>query len=344
MANPEHLAILNQGVEVWNQWKRNNPKPDLSDAAIINYRLNDIDFSGTDLQNADLSHSEFINTNFAFADLRGATLTYATFRVASFLGANFSGANLSHSILALTNLSDARLNGTNFSEATLHRTVFGNNDLSEVKGLESVTHLDASTIGIDTIYKSGGNIPEVFLRGCGVPEDFIIYMHSLAGDPFPFYSCFISYTNQDREFARRLYSDLQNVGIRCWFAEENLKIGDQIRTSIDQAIRFHDKLLLVLSEHAIGSEWLKIEVETALKKEREQHRLVLFPLMIDNAIFQARTTSPGWVVDALYERYIADFRDWLDPSKYQKNIARLIRQLKASLATESVIEEQGHEG
>ena len=41
MANPEHLEILNQGVDVWNRWKgsRSNIKPDLSDANLSNVNL-----------------------------------------------------------------------------------------------------------------------------------------------------------------------------------------------------------------------------------------------------------------------------------------------------------------
>jgi hypothetical protein len=39
----------------------------------------------------------------------------------------------------------------------------------------------AATIGIDTIYKSRGEIPEVFLRGCGVPDEFIAYIGSMVG-------------------------------------------------------------------------------------------------------------------------------------------------------------------
>jgi len=82
----------------------------------------------------------------------------------------------------------------------------GDNDPSTVKGLETAGHFGPSTIGIDTIYKSRGNIPEAFLRGAGVPEDFIVYMKSLAGNPIEFYSCFISYSSQDDEFARRLHA------------------------------------------------------------------------------------------------------------------------------------------
>ena len=61
-------------------------------------------------------------------------------------------------------------------------TSFDNVDLSVANGLEAVRHLGPSTIGIDTIYKSHGKIPDVFLRGCGVPETFIPHispMHSL---------------------------------------------------------------------------------------------------------------------------------------------------------------------
>jgi hypothetical protein len=62
-----------------------------------------------------------------------------------------------------------------------------------VRGLDTLEHNGPSTIGIDTLYSSQGNIPAVFLRGAGVPEDFITYIRSLVGRPFAFYSCFISY-------------------------------------------------------------------------------------------------------------------------------------------------------
>ena len=47
-------------------------------------------------------------------------------------------------------------------------------------------------VGIDTIYKSRGKIPDVFLRGCGVPDGFIAYIGSMVGRPIEYYSCFIS--------------------------------------------------------------------------------------------------------------------------------------------------------
>lgn len=111
-----------------------------------------------------------------------------------------------------------------------------------MKGLETVKHFGPSSIGIDTIYKSKGNIPEVFLRGAGVPEDFITYMRSLVGKAIDFYSCFISYSSKNDDFAQRLYADLQAKNVRCWKFDENAKWGEPVWGEIDTAIRHYDKL------------------------------------------------------------------------------------------------------
>jgi len=56
-----------------------------------------------------------------------------------------------------------------------------NVDLSTVKGLETVLHLAPSWSAIETIYRSKGNIPQAFLRGVGLPDNFIAFMHSPVG-------------------------------------------------------------------------------------------------------------------------------------------------------------------
>ncbi len=82
-------------------------------------------------------------------------------------------------------------------------------------------------------------------------------MKSLAGNPIEFYSCFISYSSQDDDFARRLHADLQQSKVRCWFAPEDLKIGDKFRPRIDESIRVYDKLMVILTEHSIASPWVE---------------------------------------------------------------------------------------
>lgn len=207
-------------------------------------------------------------------------------------------------------------------------TSLGDVDLSEAKRLETVIHMAPSSIGIDTIYSSKGRIPEVFLRGAGVPEPFIENMKALvaAMEPIQFYSCFISYSSKDQEFVDRVYADLQQKHVRCFFAPEDLKIGDKFRTKIDEAIRIHDKLLLVLTENSEKSAWVEKEVETAFEKERKQGRQVLFPIRLDDAVME---TEGAWAADIRRTRHIGDFCGWKGHDNYKKAFEPLMRDLKA---------------
>jgi hypothetical protein len=173
-----------------------------------------------------------------------------------------------------------------------------------------------------------GRIPEHFLRGCGVPDSVIAYIPSLIGSlsPIQFYSCFISYSAKDQKFAERLHADLQAKGVRVWFAPEDLKIGAKTRVALDESIRVHDKLLLVLSENSVASDWVEKEVETAMERERREKRLVLFPIRLDDAVMGI---DSGWPADIKRARNIGDFRKWKRHDSYTKAFDRLMRDLKA---------------
>jgi hypothetical protein len=116
-------------------------------------------------------------------------------------------------------------------------------------------------------------------------------MHSLTGATFEFYSCLISYSTRDQEFADRLSVDLQAKGVRCWFAPEDMKPGDRLRIRIDESIRLHEKLLLVLSATSVASTWVEQEVERAMAREKPGAPTVLFPIRIDNAVMEIES---GW--------------------------------------------------
>ncbi|HEU5376739.1 MAG TPA: toll/interleukin-1 receptor domain-containing protein, partial [Ktedonobacteraceae bacterium] len=144
--------------------------------------------------------------------------------------------------------------------------------------------------------------------------------------PIQYYSCFISYAHQDDALAHRLHSDLQDKGVRCWFAPHNMRIGDKIRPRIDEAIHLQDKLLLILSEHSVASDWVEHEVETALARARRDRRTILFPIRLDNAILERGHI--GWPALVQNERHIGDFTGWKDHDRYQAAFDRLLRDLK----------------
>src|SRR5207249_4553163 len=116
--------------------------------------------------------------------------------------------------------------------------------------------------------------------GCGVPDTFIDHLPSFLGAAIQFYSCFISYSTRDQEFADQLHANLQSKGVRCWFAPHDIQAGKKVHEQIDEAIRLYDRLLLILSEHSMNSEWVKTEVAHARHKELNQNRRVLFPISV----------------------------------------------------------------
>src|SRR5208337_3515536 len=260
------------------------------------------------------------------ADLRDADLTEAKLSRADIGWANISGATLRDADLRGANLNSTKLDGTDFARASVTGTQFDSVDLSRAKGLEDINHRGPSTIGIDTIYKSRGKIPEAFLRSCGVPNEFIAYIGSMVGRAIEFYSCFISYSTKDEEFAERLHADLQAKGVRCWFADEDLKIGQKFQEKIEDSIRRHDKLLLVLSEKSIQSPWVEREVQAAFEREHKSKKLVLFPIRLDETVME---TTKAWAADIRRTRHIGEFGQWREHGSYKKALERLLRDLKA---------------
>ena len=377
MANPEHLAILKQGVEAWNKWREENPEvrwPDLYGAYLHGEDFSGINFNQVNLNHTNLEGVVLSKANLTFAQLKSANLTYAelieadlsvatiearlinanltraNLKEVSLHGSNLGGAqlveanlahsglgsidlrhacldraNLSCSALVFACMDDTELNETNFRDVTVGATLFGNVNLSTAKGLETVRHDGPSTMGIDTIVRSGGNIPESFLRGCGVPETFITYARSLVGKPINFYSCFISHSSKDKRFCERLYADLQANGVRVWYLPEDAKWGEPLWGEIDRSIHIYDKLIFVSSRNAWTSMPVQREIERALNREDKEHKNILFPITIDDYLFDEWEHPRKADVLA---KVVGDFCGWnRNADKYAKAFRKFLKAL-----------------
>ena len=324
LQNPElYPELFNADIQGANLLEANLDDADLQGANLQDTKLSQATFDsailrGANLRGANLRGANLVAANLSGADLQeallwgtnwhGAILSGANFRKADLTGAEFSGAilnkaNLGSANLETANFRDADLAGADLSAAVVGWTLFGANDLSGVIGLETVVHRGPSTIGIDTLYKSQGKIPDAFLRGAGVPGNFIAYAHSLVETAIEFYSCFISHSSRDQTFAERLHAGLQAKGVRCWLAAEDLKIGDRFQDKIEEAIRVFDKVIIVLSAGSVASRWVEREVNAAREREDRESRTVLFPIRIDGAVMEA---PQPWAADIRRTRHIGD--------------------------------------
>jgi TIR domain/Pentapeptide repeats (8 copies) len=356
MANPEHLAILKSGVVAWNEWRSSHllQEMDLRDAKLDGAELARADLTVTDLRNAelmganlheaDLREAHIWDADLRDANLRNARLHRTDLRRANLTGASLHRADLHQTVLTRARLDrsflyDAHLVGVHleeakFRDAYLGSTIFGTLDLSSADGLESMVHSGPSVLGMDTYMLSKGKLPEAFLRGVGWPDTLIRYARSLLTNPIEFYSCFISYAGSDQDFANRLHADLQVNGVRCWFAPDHVRGGKKLHEQIDEAIKVYDRLLLILSEHSMNSEWVKTEIANARQREIREKRQMLFPISLvpyekitDWQAFDADTGKDS--AREIREYFIPDFPNWKDHDSYQQAFQRLLRDLKA---------------
>jgi len=135
-------------------------------------------------------------------------------------------------------------------------------------------------------------------------------------------------------FGERLWADLQAKGVRRWFAPHDVKGGRKLHEQIDEAIRRHDKLLLILSEHSMSSEWVKTEIRKARQREMKEGKRVLFPVRLvgfealrDWECFDADTGKDS--AREIREYFIPDFSNWKNHDSYQTAFQRLVSDLKA---------------
>ena len=285
MPDDTHLRTLLSGPDSWDEWRIRNPglAPDLRAARLNGRKLKGMDLSGADfryatLDDADLSGADLRDARVELASLKEARLVRVSLDRARLAGANLEGADLSEASLVSadlrqTNLDRARLLNVDLRFAVLTRTklhtadvsgcwiedtVFAGCDLSRTAGLESLRHRGRSTISVETILLSRGIIPDTCLRNVGLPEALLTNRYALLDimRPIQFQSCFISYSAKNQKLAERLHTDLQAVGVRVWFAPEDLKIGDEFRSQIERSISSYDRLLLVLSQNSIASSWV----------------------------------------------------------------------------------------
>lgn len=290
----------------------------LDSASLVEAKLYEAELVGAYLPGANLRRAHLNSADLHFADLSGADLTGAALD-----GAHFDSANLENADL---------------TQATVGFTLFLNIDLSSVKGMDTIFHRAPSSVGLETIYFSKGNIPKNFLRGAGVPETFIEYINSLVGSAFEYDSCFVSYSSKDQKFASRLHADLQDNGVRCWFAPHDVQAGKKLHEQIDQAIRVHERLLLILSPDSIKSEWVKTEIAKARKREITEGRRVLFPIRL-NISYEELQEWECFDADRgkdsareIREYYIPDFTQWKEHDQYQAEFGKLLRDLKKNTA------------
>jgi hypothetical protein len=363
MDRDEAIRLLKggpDGVREWNQWReRDEEIPDLRCVYLSRTELGGVNLSeailggailgGANLRGANLRGANLRGAYMISADLNGADLHGAELYMANLLRADLTGADLTGANLSVTNLSGADLTG-----AVCSWTVFTSLDFSEVRGLEAVDHHGPSSIGIDSLSRSGGKIPEVFLRGCGLTPWEILSANIYSPELTPpglvelqrqildawtkgksmINGCFVSYSWADAQFVEKLRDRLIAEGINVWLDRHDMVAGT-IQDQVWRAIQDHHVVIIVLSEASVASDWVENELDMARQKEKAEKRAVLCPISLDDA-WKAKVAAkdnpgdpsrPLW--RTLQQKLVMDFHGWKTKA-FEDSFQKLLRGLKTN--------------
>lgn len=327
MANPDHVEVVKQGADAISSWRKKNP------TGVLN--LSGANLSGAHLSDANLSDAALTRAHLRDANLSGAALTGADLIFANLTRANLTGATLTSAALIAANLTGATLSGADFQSTKFGDTTFADVDLSGGVNLERSEANGPSTVGTDTILKSGGKIPDEFLRSCGVNpliQRLLVGTNMTRTDafydwidlPIKLDTCFISYSTKDKPFVDRLRGFLNKSGVDYWYAPEHGESGRKLTEQIDRQITLRDRVILVCSAAALNeSDWVQWEIEKTIAEEKRRNKTILFPIMLDDALLNWDHPRAVHIREIL----AGDFRKATRGKAFENRADRLLRAL-----------------
>jgi len=115
---------------------------------------------------------------------------------------------------------------------------------------------------------------------------------------------FISYSHQDKGFARFVAQQLRDEGARVWVDEGELQVGQSLLATIGKAVNRVKFVLAIISKHSIRSRWVGKELAIAMQKELGGRTVVVIPLRIDDC------RMPDFISDKLYCDLSPSSHDW----------------------------------
>lgn len=218
----------------------------------------------------------FINSYIAFLDIepnKSAEKDKIDFIECLVKESNFDRVDFSISVFENCSIS---LN--QFSDC-----VFSNNTLTENN--ETPAN-EFNLIDIRTIINSVNQKADVLEKLFGIHntdiKDYLIGLTS----KIEFQSIFISYSFADKQFAKTINEELMRRGILTFLWEKDAPGGKPLKKIMEKGVKEKDRVLFIASKDSLKSEACHFELTEGRKKQEKTWEDVLFPIHIDNYLFE----------------------------------------------------------
>ena len=148
-----------------------------------------------------------------------------------------------------------------------------------------------------------------------------------------FDSCFISHSFTDAAFASKLNFALNLHGVRTWMSQKDIRGGEPLDEQLIDGIRKTDRLLIVLSDASMRSQWVATEILEGRQRERSEGKRILFPVRIIH--FEKLRTMRLFDADEgrdlgreIRGLFIPDFSGWEDDLQFSAPFEEVLRSLR----------------
>ncbi len=118
---------------------------------------------------------------------------------------------------------------------------------------------------------------------------------------------FLSHSTRDDEIVAKIRKHLEGLGVEVWADSRRLAPGDKLKPEVETAIEASDSVIAVLSQNAVNSPWVRLEIQLAQKAEKR-----IIPVLLDGIepgalglwfevepVALKMSTAAGGVADAL---------------------------------------------
>ena len=200
----------------------------------------------------------------------------------------------------IINFTDCLINESSFDRVDFSNSKFKNCSLS-LNQFSACTFSNETMIGnndtpgneynlidIRTISNSDIQSPEILEKLFGIHSPEIKeYIHSFTSR-IEFQSIFISYSFEDKQFATRINNELLKKGIITFLWEKDSPGGKKLKDIMSSNIKTKDRILFIASKSSLRSPACQYELTEGRKKQESIWEDVLFPIHIDNYLFEVK--------------------------------------------------------
>lgn len=195
----------------------------------------------------------------------------------------FNDCFLKESSFYNINLSDSRFIECNLSLNRFSDCIFSNETFANGNGIPAneYNHVDTRTI-INSNKQKSTVLECLFGITYSDIKDHLIDMTS----KIEYQSIFISYSFEDKEFANKINEELCRRGIYTFLWEKDAPGGESLKKIMSKNINEKDRILFIASKNSLKSQACHYELTQGRKKQEKIWENVLFPIHIDNYLFE----------------------------------------------------------